>query len=208
MALVRWGERVISVDSPKNVDLAVVECDPGVKGNTASGGLRRAPPLQTPARSERLSMRSSSHIHRCPSRSRAPRNEAAGTRCTRLLAVCEVDNSSEYPVWPDTASALPACALMHVGAHVDAHVDARGCKWVCTSADRASKHLMPACANTAPCTRHLVLLSPKHSCNRHKGSPPSHVHEGGPTYEQGHPSPTPSKFVALLPHCGQSRAAP
>ena len=63
VALVRWGERVISVDSPKNVDLAVVECDPGVKGNTAQGGLCRAPLPRHPACSGRSSMRSPSHVH-------------------------------------------------------------------------------------------------------------------------------------------------
>lgn len=40
--LVRWNDRVISVDLAKSVDLAVVETDPGVKGNTAQGGSKPA----------------------------------------------------------------------------------------------------------------------------------------------------------------------
>lgn len=35
--LLKWNDRVISVDLAKNVELAVVETDPGVKGNTQSG---------------------------------------------------------------------------------------------------------------------------------------------------------------------------
>jgi elongation factor P len=35
--LLKWNDRVISVDLPKNVELQVVETDPGVKGNTQSG---------------------------------------------------------------------------------------------------------------------------------------------------------------------------
>lgn len=38
--LLRWGDRVISVDLPKSVDLAVTETSPGVKGNTATGANR------------------------------------------------------------------------------------------------------------------------------------------------------------------------
>ena len=37
--LLKWNDRVISVDLPKNVELQVVETDPGVKGNTQSGAL-------------------------------------------------------------------------------------------------------------------------------------------------------------------------
>lgn len=36
--LLKWNDRVISVDLQKNVELQVTETDPGVKGNTASGG--------------------------------------------------------------------------------------------------------------------------------------------------------------------------
>jgi Elongation factor P (EF-P) OB domain len=35
--LVLWNGRVLSVDLPNTVELEVVETDPGVKGNTASG---------------------------------------------------------------------------------------------------------------------------------------------------------------------------
>lgn len=38
--LLRWNDRVISVDLAKSVDLAVVETSPGVKGNTATGAHR------------------------------------------------------------------------------------------------------------------------------------------------------------------------
>lgn len=38
--LLKWNDRVISVDLPKNVELQVVETDPGVKGNTQSGALK------------------------------------------------------------------------------------------------------------------------------------------------------------------------
>lgn len=40
--LMKWNDKVISVELPKNVELEVVETDPGVKGNTASGGSKPA----------------------------------------------------------------------------------------------------------------------------------------------------------------------
>jgi hypothetical protein len=39
VSLLKWNGRVISVDVPNTVELEVVETDPGVKGNTASGTL-------------------------------------------------------------------------------------------------------------------------------------------------------------------------
>uniref|UniRef100_A0A061R3J4 Elongation factor P n=1 Tax=Tetraselmis sp. GSL018 TaxID=582737 RepID=A0A061R3J4_9CHLO len=40
--VVTWEGRTLSVDLPLNVDLEVVETDPGVKGNTQSGGSKPA----------------------------------------------------------------------------------------------------------------------------------------------------------------------
>lgn len=37
-----WGERAMSVDLPPKITLKVVECDPGVKGNSASNFLKSA----------------------------------------------------------------------------------------------------------------------------------------------------------------------
>ncbi len=37
VSLLKWNGRVISVDVPNTVELEVVQTDPGVKGNTASG---------------------------------------------------------------------------------------------------------------------------------------------------------------------------
>lgn len=37
-----WGERAMSVDLPPKVILEVIECDPGVKGNSASNFLKSA----------------------------------------------------------------------------------------------------------------------------------------------------------------------
>lgn len=37
-----WGERAMSVDLPPKVTLKVVECDPGVRGNSASNFLKSA----------------------------------------------------------------------------------------------------------------------------------------------------------------------
>ena len=37
-----WGERAMSVDLPPKITLKVVDCDPGVKGNTASNYLKSA----------------------------------------------------------------------------------------------------------------------------------------------------------------------
>lgn len=40
--VVTWDGKTISVDLPNTVELKVVECDPGVKGNTQSGGSKPA----------------------------------------------------------------------------------------------------------------------------------------------------------------------
>lgn len=40
--LVTWNGNVISVDLPTAVELEVVDVDPGVKGNTMSGGSKPA----------------------------------------------------------------------------------------------------------------------------------------------------------------------
>ncbi|NJO75911.1 MAG: elongation factor P [Leptolyngbyaceae cyanobacterium RM1_406_9] len=40
--VVRWGEQVIEVELPNSVVLAVTETDPGVKGDTATGGTKPA----------------------------------------------------------------------------------------------------------------------------------------------------------------------
>lgn len=37
-----WGERAMSVDLPPKVTLKVIDCDPGVKGNSASNFLKSA----------------------------------------------------------------------------------------------------------------------------------------------------------------------
>lgn len=37
-----WGDRAMSVDLPPKITLKVVECDPGVKGNSASNFLKSA----------------------------------------------------------------------------------------------------------------------------------------------------------------------
>jgi hypothetical protein len=37
--VVTWDGKTISVDLPNTVELKVVECDPGVKGNTQSGAM-------------------------------------------------------------------------------------------------------------------------------------------------------------------------
>lgn len=42
IALISWNGIVITVDVPKTVTLAIAETDPGVKGNTASGGSKPA----------------------------------------------------------------------------------------------------------------------------------------------------------------------
>ncbi|GAB4815016.1 hypothetical protein N2152v2_002062 [Parachlorella kessleri] len=42
VALLLWNGKVITVDLPSSVDLEVVETDPGVRGNTASGGSKPA----------------------------------------------------------------------------------------------------------------------------------------------------------------------
>ena len=40
--IIKWGEQVIEVDLPKSVVLEVIETDPGVKGDTATGGSKPA----------------------------------------------------------------------------------------------------------------------------------------------------------------------
>ncbi|MCL2926327.1 MAG: elongation factor P [Trichodesmium sp. MAG_R04] len=40
--VIKWGEQVIEVDMPKSVVLEVTETDPGIKGDTASGGSKPA----------------------------------------------------------------------------------------------------------------------------------------------------------------------
>ena len=40
--LVTWNGKVIAVDPPNTVELEVVDTDPGVKGNTVSGGSKPA----------------------------------------------------------------------------------------------------------------------------------------------------------------------
>lgn len=40
--VVRWGERVIDVELPNTVVLEVIETDPGLKGDTATGGSKAA----------------------------------------------------------------------------------------------------------------------------------------------------------------------
>jgi len=40
--VVRWGEQVLEVELPNSVTLEIVETDPGVKGDTASGGSKPA----------------------------------------------------------------------------------------------------------------------------------------------------------------------
>ena len=44
VSLLKWNGRVISVDVPNTVELEVVQTDPGVKGNTASGARPRFRP--------------------------------------------------------------------------------------------------------------------------------------------------------------------
>jgi elongation factor P len=40
--VVRWGEQVLEVELPNSVVLEVVQTDPGVKGDTATGGTKPA----------------------------------------------------------------------------------------------------------------------------------------------------------------------
>ena len=42
VSMVVWNDKVISVDLPKVVSLEVTETDPGVRGNTVSGGSKPA----------------------------------------------------------------------------------------------------------------------------------------------------------------------
>ena len=40
--VIKWGEQVIEVELPKSVVLKVTETDPGIKGDTATGGSKPA----------------------------------------------------------------------------------------------------------------------------------------------------------------------
>ncbi|HAN74253.1 MAG TPA: elongation factor P, partial [Planktothrix sp. UBA8402] len=40
--VVRWGEQVLEVELPNSVTLEVTQTDPGVKGDTATGGTKPA----------------------------------------------------------------------------------------------------------------------------------------------------------------------
>ena len=40
--VVRWGEQVLEVELPNSVVLEVTQTDPGVKGDTATGGTKPA----------------------------------------------------------------------------------------------------------------------------------------------------------------------
>jgi elongation factor P len=40
--VVRWGEQVLEVELPNSVVLEITETDPGVKGDTATGGTKPA----------------------------------------------------------------------------------------------------------------------------------------------------------------------
>ena len=40
--VIRWGEQVLEVELPNSVVLEIVETDPGVKGDTATGGTKPA----------------------------------------------------------------------------------------------------------------------------------------------------------------------
>ncbi|MEM6445844.1 MAG: elongation factor P [Cyanobacteria bacterium J06642_2] len=42
VGILRWGERIIDVELPTSVVLEVTETDPGVKGDTATGGTKPA----------------------------------------------------------------------------------------------------------------------------------------------------------------------
>ena len=40
--IVKWGEQVLEVELPNSVTLEVTQTDPGVKGDTATGGTKPA----------------------------------------------------------------------------------------------------------------------------------------------------------------------
>lgn len=40
--VIRWGEQVLGVELPKSVVLEIVQTDPGLKGDTATGGSKPA----------------------------------------------------------------------------------------------------------------------------------------------------------------------
>jgi elongation factor P len=41
-SVIRWGEQVLEVELPNSVVLEIIETDPGVKGDTATGGSKPA----------------------------------------------------------------------------------------------------------------------------------------------------------------------
>jgi elongation factor P len=47
--VVFWGERPISVEAPKHVELQVTYCEPAARGNTASGNVQKPATLETGA---------------------------------------------------------------------------------------------------------------------------------------------------------------
>jgi elongation factor P len=42
VSVIRWGEQVLEVELPNSVVLEVVQTDPGVRGDTATGGTKPA----------------------------------------------------------------------------------------------------------------------------------------------------------------------
>jgi elongation factor P len=42
VSVIRWGEQVLGVELPNSIVLEVIETDPGVKGDTATGGTKPA----------------------------------------------------------------------------------------------------------------------------------------------------------------------
>ena len=40
--VIRWGEQVLEVELPNSVVLEIMQTDPGVKGDTATGGTKPA----------------------------------------------------------------------------------------------------------------------------------------------------------------------
>jgi elongation factor P len=40
--VVRWGDKIIEVELPNSIVLEVIETDPGLKGDTATGGSKAA----------------------------------------------------------------------------------------------------------------------------------------------------------------------
>ena len=42
VSIVRWGEQIMEVELPNTVVLVVIDTDPGMKGDTATGGSKPA----------------------------------------------------------------------------------------------------------------------------------------------------------------------